>query len=257
LTERRRKEIARLSRRRGRDEIGQFLVEGYRSVQSAVNAGAPIVDVVIADGVADVPGLFDFLDEIHATIYRTSDREMGRLSDVTTSQGILAAVALERKEAAGLPEAQRILMMDGLRDPGNVGTLIRTAAWFGIDAVVAGPGTADLYSPKVVRATMGGLWDLQLASTADLADYVHALRAKGYDVRAAHMDGDRAAEWHPQGRSALVLGSEAEGPSPPVLESVHGTITIHSAAKTKGAESLNVSSAGAVIMAGWAATKSI
>lgn len=249
LVERRRKEIATLSRRRGRDRLGQFLVEGVRSVAAAADAGAPLVDVVVAESVKDTPDVLRLLGRLRVPAWRAPDRIVERLGDVQASQGIVAVAASGSRTQPDPVVAGRLLLLDGVQDPGNVGTLLRTAAWFGIDHVVAGSGTADFHGPKVVRASMGAIWDIALSESSDLASLVARLREAGFEVWGADMRGTRLADWKPAARAALVLGSEAAGLSAAVREACTGTVTIPATGRVRGTESLNVAAAAAILVA--------
>src|SRR5690625_3046549 len=122
---------------------------------------------------------------------------MARLSDVMASQGVLAVVRMPDRDASRLVGYERVLALDGVQDPGNAGTLIRTAAWFGIAGVLAGAGTVDFFNPKVVRSSMGGTFDVALAATDDLAAWLHEAKGRGVHVYAADMDGTAAEAWQP------------------------------------------------------------
>ena len=244
-------DLARFDRRRVRDEARAFVVEGVRSVESAVEAGAALVAVFVTEDAAALPRVAALLDgaaHAGARIEAARARDLARVTETETSQGVVAVAAMPPE--ADLRGARRVLVLDGVQDPGNVGTLVRTAAWFGLDAVVAGPGTADLFSPKVVRSAMGGLWDVALARPSDLAACLSALRADGVQIVGAALDGPDAAAWHPPVRAALVLGSEAHGLSDATTALLDGAVRIGGAPRRGGAESLNVAVAGGVLM--WA-----
>ncbi len=254
LTERRRKEIATLSRRKGRDLLGQFLIEGLRSVSSAVQARAPLVDVVVSESVKDDPQVGGLLARLQCPAFRAPDRTVERLGDVQASQGILAVASLPGSADIDPGAVRRLLLLDGVQDPGNVGTLLRSAAWFGVEHVVAGPGTADFHGTKVVRASMGAIWDLTLSESEDLAALAVRLRGAGFEVRAADMRGVPLAEWTPADRVALVLGAEAAGLSPAVRAACSGFVTIPASGSLAATESLNVAAAAAVLLARMAAS---
>ncbi|MEQ9103223.1 MAG: RNA methyltransferase [Rhodothermales bacterium] len=257
LTERRRKEIARLSRKKHRDETGECILEGFRSVDAAIDAGADIRDILVAESV-EVPARL--MRRAPVPITRTDERTLMKLTETTTSPGVLAVVGIPVFGLDGLADARRILVLDSVQDPGNVGTLVRTAAWFGVDAVVAGPGTADFWSPKTLRATMGGVWDVPLLVVDDLAE---TLRGLGMPVFVADMDGTPVRSWAAPERSVLVLGSEAHGVSAAVRALSHGSVSIpmggrqsepetgHGRTSGRGVESLNVAVAGGILIAAW------
>ena len=242
-------ELASLHRRPAREALGVFLVEGVRSVEAAVDAGAPLADVLVTEDAARDPRVAALLARVRADIHTVGARDIARVSDVETAQGVVAVARIP--PAADLARSRRVLALDGVQDPGNVGTLVRTAAWFGVDAVVAGPGTADFFAPKVVRSAMGGLWDLGLARVPDLAATLADLRAAGFAVYGATLGGTDAARWAPRAPSALVLGSEAHGLAPATLAALDEAITLAGSARRRGAESLNVAVAGGVLMQMW------
>lgn len=244
-------DLVRFDRRRVRDDAQAFLVEGVRSVESAVEAGARLQAVFVSAEAAALPrvaGLIAGAERRGVRVSVASARDLARVSDTETSQGVVAVAAMPPE--CDLAGAGRVLVLDGVQDPGNVGTLVRTAAWFGLDAVVAGPGTADLFAPKVVRSAMGGLWDVGLVRTADLGAALATLRGAGLRLYGAALDGEDAARWRPEGRVALVLGSEAHGLSPATVSVLDGAVTLAGSPRRRGAESLNVAVAGGVLL--WA-----
>jgi len=250
-TARQLKDAAALVRRKGRDMTGTFQVEGWRSVTAAMDAGASIDHVFIAPSFVIPEGEAGRLAGC-GTIFEISDGEMKKLSDVSTPPGILAVVRQPKLQELD-PWPQRVLLLDGVQDPGNVGTLIRTAAWLGIDTVAIGPGTADPFAPKVVRSTMGGLWDLQITRVDDLADWLVVADAHQAQVWVTDMAGTPLSNWHPSSPSVVVIGSEAHGVCDAVRRAATGTITIDGAKARKAVESLNAAVAGAIIMSRWAA----
>lgn len=251
LSNRRRKEIASLTQKKYRERLSQMLVEGRRSVVSAVDAGAPLVDVLVARSAADEREIRRILSRVDVPVYAVADEELEEISTVETSQGILAVASIEQISADALASSARVLVLDGLQDPGNAGTILRTAAWFGVDAVVTARGTVDLYNPKVVRATMGALWDVAHAHVEDLVDVLAGLSDKGFSIYAADMEGSDVRMWRPEAKSVLVLGSEGHGLSPDVASMVGERIVIPGAATRQGTESLNVAVAAAILMYEW------
>ena len=247
LSQRRQKEIARLRQRKYRELDGAFLVEGVRAVQSAVDARAEILDLVIEEGRAHDADVAAIIERVGGAKV-VDERTMERLTDVMTNQGVLAVVRMPDLDAYRLGDCRRILALDGVQDPGNAGTLIRTAAWFGIEGVLAGEGTVDLFNPKVVRAAMGGTFDVSLAVTNGLAGFLQDARANGIRVYAADMEGTPAGEWRPQTPSILVMGNEGSGLSKEVAACVDERITIPKGnARAVGVESLNVAQAASIL----------
>lgn len=262
VTRQRLKEIAALARRKGREASGEFLVEGVRSVEAAVGAGAPLADVLVAPGAAADPRVAAVLERAGhrgAPVHYVPARDLDRVGDARTSQGLLAVARSVVRDA--LPEGTEgpVLLLDGVQDPGNVGALVRTAAWFGVEAVVADHKTADFEGPKAVRASMGGLWDVALVRVPDLVPVLDELDRGGYAVWGAHLGGTSASRWAPGRRSALVLGSEAHGLSEAVADRLRAAsagdpfVFIPGAERGRpaGVESLNVAVAAGVLLGRW------
>jgi TrmH family RNA methyltransferase len=255
LSNRRRKAIAALTRRRGRRRHDQTLIEGRRALDAALAAGAPLVDCVVTARALDDPEVQSLLDRLSVPVYTTDAETMAQITDVATPQGLVAVV--ERRLVPAdtlldrLPPDATLLLLDGVQDPGNVGTLLRTAAWFGADAVAAGPGTAGLYGPKVMRAAAGGHWALHLTRTDRPGPLLDSLRRNGWGLYGADLQGVPADDWVPHVPSALVLGSEAHGLSPAVLDRLDTPVSIPGAPHRPAAESLNVAVAGGILVYEW------
>ena len=258
LSTRRRKAIAALTRRRGRRRHDRTLIEGPRALEAALDADAPLVDVVVTAEALDTPDVQALLDRLSVPVYETDADTMATLTDVETPQGLVAVVERRLHAPDTVPErlgdTGTVLVLDGVQDPGNVGTLLRTAAWFGAQAVVAGPGTAGLYGPKVMRAGAGSHWALRLARVEALGPLLDQLRRHGAGLYGADLQGTRADAWTPARPSALVLGSEAHGLSAAVLDRLDTPVSLPGAPNRPAAESLNVAVAGGILLYEWLGT---
>ena len=272
MTRQRLKDLASLARRKGRRRHGAFLVEGVRSVEAALDAGAPLVEVLLAEGADGDPRIAALAARAGAPVWRVPARDLDRVGDAQTSQGVLAvarsvvAGELGALEAAGGLDGP-VLLLDGVQDPGNVGALVRTAAWLGVAAVVTDEQTADAEGPKAVRASMGGVWDVRLARVPSLVPVLDRLAAAGVEPWGADLGGTPVQAWAPGPRSALVMGSEGHGLSAPVqawlraqpprgsrfvfVPASEGPRPTHGGPGPRGVESLNVAVAGGVLMARW------
>lgn len=253
LTARRKSEYRSLLRAKGRRELGQYLIEGVRAVESAVNAGASLVDLVVdRDLIEEASGgseaserVASILESVTCPVLIAAGNDLKSVSDVRTSQGIIAAAKLPGDApAVEFP----CVVLDGVQDPGNVGTLVRSAAWFGVRTVICGPGTADPFQPKVVRSSQGGLWDVSVQRMDDLPRILHAVGDR--PIFVADLDGQPAAEWRPERESVLVIGSEARGPSAVFRAAAEGVVTI-AGGNQKGTESLNAAVAGGILLHCW------
>lgn len=247
LTRNREKEIARLSQGKFRKADGQYLVEGVRLVESAFAGDATVVELVVTkDGAERIPDLLG-----RVPTFLVDQFGMDRMADVKTAQGVLAVVTLP--ESGERRPQFPMLVLDGVQDPGNVGALIRSAAWFGIAQIVTGPGTADPYSPKVVRASMGGLWDVEMVSVGDLPTFLKDIQNQGYPVSGADLEGKSVRNWNPPRDAVLVLGSEAHGLSPEVRGIIDTAVRIDGSDNRRAVESLNVGVAAGILLYHWSA----
>lgn len=251
ISNRRRKEIGKLTQKKYRQKLGQTLVEGVRAVRSAVQAGAPLVDIVVAEDRRGDEQVQALLRDADVPVYVASAGEVAALSDTDSPQGVLAVVRTVRVEEEALAAQHTILALDGVQDPGNVGTALRTAAWFGADAVLAGQGTAGLFHPKVVRAAAGALWDVQLGRTKALANMLARFQDRGFACYGAGLEGTSARAWRSRHPSVLVLGSEAHGLSSEVRDGLDERVHIEGTTTRQGTESLNVAVAAGILMYEW------
>ena len=237
---------------KGRHESGLFLVEGVRLCSELIPAKARVEIVLAAEGQDKSGALGKLAAEFAsagAEILQSPLRDFERISDTVNSQGILAAARWEdlAPEALRFPDnGAVVLALDGVSDPGNVGTVIRTAAWFGVSVVLLGEGCADLLNPKTVRATMGGIFQLPICRDVKLSEESARLKQLGFRLTAATMDGtpDWSA-WSKNPRSALILGNEARGVSEELRRLADQRITI----PRRGAgESLNVAVSAGILL---------
>lgn len=251
-TRRHLKDLATLHRKRHRDRLGLCLVEGVRSVESAVEAGAPLVEVLATAEASEDERVAALLEHAAVPVHTAAAADLARIADTATTQGVLAVARVRYAAAEGL--SGPVVALDGVQDPGNVGALLRSAAWFGVRGVLVGPGTADPFGPKAVRASMGGLWDLRIAPSDDLAGDLKRLKARGLPLYGADLDGEPARAWAPPEEAVLVLGSEAHGLSDEVTALLDGRVRIgapNATGRARGVESLNVAVAAGILLHRW------
>jgi TrmH family RNA methyltransferase len=224
-----------------RCEAGAFVVEGVRLIEEAVNANWPF-QFVIFDETLSERGMLNVkrltlqgveCDEVTSNLMKS-------LSDTETSQGILAVLNLTPIPYPASPNF--ILIPDQIRDPGNLGTLLRTADAAGVDAVLLPPETTDAFAPKVLRAGMGAHFRLPIHAMP--WDEIGA-RLNNLQVYLADMDGPSCWETDLRQPLALIIGGEAEGASEQARKLANQKISIQMAGKT---ESLNAAVAGSVLM---------
>jgi TrmH family RNA methyltransferase len=240
------KSLRALATRKGRAAQGRFLIEGVRAVEEALRRRSP-VEALLHDGRIDEP----LLRQARARavpVERITGRELARVCDTVQPQGVAAVVRIEEAtlEPVLARRAATVVLLDAVADPGNVGTIIRTAHALGAAAVVLGPGCVEPHNPKVVRAAMGSFLALPVVPCADLGPLIEDLRARGFVVYATAADGERTldgAGW-PE-RTALLLGSEADGVAPALRARADAALRIP---LPGDAESLNVAVAAGILL---------
>jgi TrmH family RNA methyltransferase len=244
--------IRDLSRRKAREKREATLAEGVRLVEEALAAGVPIVGAAVGPALEATDrgrALKAALARAGVLIEEVDDKTLGELADTDHPQGLVAVVEPRAWGFTDLsthhaPRAT-LLVLDGVQDPGNVGTILRSALALGAAGVVALPGTAELHNPKVLRGSMGAAFKLPNfhASDADLLAWVDLAKVTLWTTA---MDGTdlRAATW-PTGPLALLVGNEGAGVRAEVAARARAVIAIPIAA---GAESLNVAAAAAILL---------
>lgn len=211
--------IRLLLNKKHRLESGSCLIEGRRFVSEALARPGTVETLLLshdAAGTAEGAGLLREASRNGVAVHSLTAKQLGAVSDTVTSQGILAVIrlpAVTLEQIAGREGRTGLLVaLDGVSDPGNVGTIIRTCAWFGADGVLLSGQSVELSNPKLLRATMGAVFAIPVAAGVDLASAIPFLRGRGFDVMGAEAGGRPAREaLAPRGKRLLVFGSEAHG----------------------------------------------
>lgn len=236
--------LTRLRTRRTREREGLFLVEGIRAVNDALSAGARPRFALVSPRLADLAGGAALRERLAASRIDTvelDDAELAVFADTEAPQGVLV-VCPEPEDDAPLPLGP-LLVLDGIQDPGNVGTLVRVAAAFGLRAVVLLDGCADPYGTKAARAAAGALFATRIVR-APWSGVEGALRARG-PLYLADMGGCDVADVTPRGDWSLVVGSEGAGARAEVRAVAQEVVSVP---MPGGHESLNVAVAGAILL---------
>lgn len=244
-------EISRLrslQEKKHREALGLFVVEGEKVVAELLAAGFPFEEIYATagwrppatpSGGAAPPSRSSPLPT--AALVRVTEAEMARLSHYPTPAAVLAVGRIARRPLApGALDRGLTLALDGLQDPGNVGTLLRVADWFAFDRVLLAPDGADLFSQKVVNASMGSFARVAVHTVA-LADALKGCRAP---VLGCDLTGDNVHTLAPLADAVVVIGSEGRGLSAAVAARVTRRVTIP---RFGGAESLNAGVAAAIV----------
>ncbi|MGI8316842.1 TrmH family RNA methyltransferase [Halobacillus mangrovi] len=229
------KEWKKLHKRKHRNLNRRFLVEGHHLVEEVIKSNWDIQEFIVQEGVE-----FPLPDKIPTT--EVSRQVFAAISETETPQGIAAVV--EQKQFT-FTQAPLTLMIDAVQDPGNLGTLIRTADAAGFDQIILGEGTVDPYNDKVVRATQGSLFHTPFIQ-GDLAAFISELKNEGVEVWASTLDDSVSfKQLNSPEKAALIVGNEGQG----IQEEITGLADKRVHIPIYGqAESLNVAIAAAVLM---------
>ena len=224
LTKAQIKYLKSLSEKKFRDEYGQFLVEGEKMVQEALNSGYKVLEV-----------------------YREDPETMSRISSLSSPPPVIALVEKPAPRSIAL-ERGLYLGLDSVRDPGNLGTIIRLADWFGISTVFASQDSVEVFNPKTVQASMGSIFRVDMLY-CDLPDICRRFRSMDMPVYGTFLDGTDIYAETLADEGLIVMGSESFGISGEVASQVSTRLLIPPYPRdSRTAESLNVATATAVVL---------
>jgi len=228
---------------KGRLEAGAFLIEGYRAVRQIISLHADkIIEIITME---ELPTVYQ-----NHSIHLVTERQFRSICSTKTPQGIIAVVRLPQDMYSGyLPEniGAKILLLEDIQDPGNVGSLIRTAAAFNFSGVILTEKCADPLSPKCVQSTVGTILSVWLRRTNHYLKLAEALKKDGYSLVATTPNGvEEPSILSCQDKLLLALGNEASGLSQAVLQASDYQLKIPTIREK--AESLNVAACGAICM---------
>jgi len=243
------KSALKLRDRRHRDKQGRTLIDGVRELSRAVAAGVRLTEIFVCEPLCrgdEARQLLSGLASTGATIYSVTEAVFGALAFGQRSEGALGVAMTPGAtlDALQLPECPLVAVLEGVEKPGNVGAVLRSADGAGVSALVVADARTDLYNPNAIRASLGTIFTVPVATDA-ASDTLEWLRQQRLVVYAARVEGGilyTAADF--RGPSAIVLGSEAQGLSPVWSESDVTAVGLPMCGK---ADSLNVSAAAAVL----------
>ena len=230
------KKWKKLHARKYRDRMQKFLIEGFHLVEEADKSDWEMETIIVQNGTT-IP---DWINENKVTA--VNDRVFSEITQTDTPQGIAAVVYM--KEVVPKTD-EYILLTDAIQDPGNLGTIIRTADAAGFSKIIVGSGTVDPFNDKAIRASQGSIFHVSLEKR-DLIEAIQELKKSNYTVWASALD--EAADYSEltvDGKAALIVGNEGAGISEAVLKEARQKVKIPIFGE---AESLNVSVAAGILM---------
>ena len=241
------KAAAELKQKKYRTQNGLYLAEGLRTAEEAVAYKAVETLFYVATDDERTMRLLEDAAAQNIKLVCVSENVMKKIADTETPQGIIAVCKMRQPKLENLlASGKMLLVLDRVGDPGNIGTMLRTADAAGIGGLVLLKGCADIYAPKTVRSSMGSLFHIPVLSGVSEQEFVSAAKKAGYDLLVTCLDGaDNLYKADLSGRIAFVMGNEAGGVSETLLEKADKRVYIPMAGR---AESLNVAMAAGIVM---------
>jgi TrmH family RNA methyltransferase len=246
------KEYQKLRMKKYRDVWRLFTVEGVRLCQEALTAGWPVEAAFCSESFRNSESYDKFERELKnkgTSLTILKENSFKQLSDTEQPQGILLIVSIpevNNEQTLSFAGSNLILVLDGIRDPGNMGTLIRSADWFGVELIISSSDAVDYYNPKVVRASMGSIFHIKLLTAENISDTILNLKKQKFQVISTSPSSTKSiADIQVRSPVALILGGEAEGVAQDLQKIADENIAVKKYGK---AESLNVSVAGGILL---------
>ena len=242
------KHIASLHLKKYRELYGEFLAEGEKSVAELLGSPYEVKEIFALD--TWLQNNADLLKNFSIKVQEISPAELIRISTLKTPNKVVAVAAIPKAtERPADMFSDLVLALDNIRDPGNLGTIIRTADWFGIQHIVCSPGCVDAFNPKVVQSSMGSITRTKI-HYLELADFIKSVPAE-IDIYGCLLEGKNIYEIPLKTPAIIIIGNESNGISPGLLPLITERIKIPSFPpgdeKNDRAESLNASLANAIV----------
>lgn len=239
-----------LLKTKGRNKEKKFIIEGYRILTLALECDAKLEYVFINEDFEnkkDHQELLHQLEQKNIKIYKTTNKLFLEMVDTENTQGILGVLKYKERDMVNNinDDDKFVLILDRIQDPGNMGTIIRTADSAGVDAIILLKGCVDIYNPKVIRSTMGSIFNMNIINTTQ-EEAVDVLKKQGFSIVSSYLQTDNY--YHQttyDGKIALVIGNEANGINEQLISESDKLIKIPIYGD---AESLNAAISAAILM---------
>ena len=240
------KHIKQLKEKKYRDKNGEYIVEGIKLIKEAVQENAEIKHIVVCDGCDNSEIIESHLKyEMSRLDFIYVPQNIFKIiSDVENPQGVLAVIGKKNNEIIDTSE-DLILALDDIQDPGNLGTILRTADSVGLKQILVSKGTADIYNPKVVRSTMGAIFRINVVECDNLKESLRKMKNNEYKIMITSLKAKNSIYNTDYKKKIIVIGNEANGVSKEIQSIADEKVIIPMLGKT---ESLNASVATGVIL---------
>jgi len=242
-----------LSQKKIREQDQKFVLEGWRAIKEGLNSSTKLEIVAVLSRYikdADYARIIAALENRGVTVKEVIESELDQIADTVHSQGVVAIAHQKKYSIDQVLSEERVALVvaaDGVSDPGNLGSIVRSADWFDVDLLLLGRGCVDLYNEKVVRSTVGSILHLPIVVGVDLPQVLGKFKESGFGVVAFSGEGKMNYTERPSYEiEVFVFGNEAHGISPQVRKVVEHVVRIPRYGK---AESLNVGVACGIVLA--------
>ena len=241
------KHIIKLKEKKYRKEYNEYIIEGAKIVQEAIQEKVKIKQIIISENAINTDLILNHLKEEQQKInyIKVPSNIFKLISEVEKPQGVLAIIEKEKQEENIDVNQDIILALDDLQDPGNLGTIIRTADSVGLKQILISKGTTEAYNPKVIRSTMGAIFRVKIIECENLKETLKKLQKNNFKVMVTDLNTDKSIYDIKLQKNVIIIGNEANGVSKEIKNMADTRAIIPMFGKT---ESLNASIATGVIL---------
>lgn len=244
------REVKALKQKRYREEKNMFFIEGIRFVEEALKEGIKIHKILVSDKLSDTNHGSEILEMVingGYSVFTLPHKLFMEVSDTQNPQGILAVLPIKNFSIEDIYDDKNFfIILDSIQDPGNMGTIIRTADAAGATGVIVSKGCVDVYNPKVLRSTMGSVFHVPICVSEDIFEVMESMKKRNIKICASHLEGNYDYfEMEYKKSIAIVIGNEANGISEKVKNYADILVRIPMPGR---AESLNASVAAGILM---------
>ena len=241
------KEVKSLYNKKTRDKLGLYIVEGINMLEEVLDRGYGFNYILYSKRLLSINtggGLYNRLSSLDDT-YEVDEDLLNSLSDTLTPQGVIGVCCKQEHKLKEIEKGRTYIFLDKLQDPGNMGTIIRSADAFNIGGIILNKGTVDPYNPKVVRASMGSIFRIPIYYIGKLREEMEDLSKKGFNLYATSLEARKSIREVDLKESIIVIGNEAVGVSEELYDLAREKIKIEMPGES---ESLNAGVAASIIM---------
>ena len=240
------KYYASLKQKKIRETERKFLIEGKHLVEECLSSTYRIEILLVDDSSFNDKSLLSKAGSENIKIEKISPAQLKKISDTETPQGIIGIVNMKRPPKLSYDEMDLVIALDAINDPGNLGTILRTAFWYGVDHILLGIGSVDIFNSKVIRASQGAVFKTNFITNMPLLNELKNLHSAGFNIYALTTHTNKPLNQTKLGqRSVFVFGNEAGGISEDILKSGYENVKIDAYSKC---DSLNVAVSVGVVL---------